>query len=299
MLVGYPVTDWYQSDFLDLHIHPEDKHKMYCQERLQPGAQYDLTFRMLASDGRIVWFHNLISVNADDSEPSLLSGFMIDISERQRAEEVLQDLGGRLIEAQENERSRIARELHDDFNQRLALLSIELGQLGKTQTKHSVREACQKLQRQAQQLSADLHLLSYRLHPAKLDHLGLAAAVRSLCEELSTSTNLTIEFHQHGFPAVLSKEVALCIFRIAQEALRNCVKHSRAKSAQVFLWKTRGAVHVSISDDGCGFDSQSENTDRGLGFISMKERLHIVGGNIQISSQPRRGTCIKASVPTP
>lgn len=124
-ILGYPSADWYKPNFLSLHLHPEDKHRIF-QFRLDDN--YDLTFRMLSSDGRVVWFYNLISTTSMHDERRRMSGFMIDISDRKRAEANLRDLGGRLIAAQEKERNRIACELHDDFNQRLALLSIELEQ---------------------------------------------------------------------------------------------------------------------------------------------------------------------------
>ncbi|MCM3902452.1 MAG: histidine kinase, partial [Pyrinomonadaceae bacterium] len=294
-ILGYPITDWYEPDFLDLHLHSEDKHEIFCKKH---ADQYDLTFRMIANDRRVVWFHNLISVTSRYGQTRRMSGFMIDISERKRAEETSRDLSGRLIAAQEKERSRIARELHDDFNQRLALLSIELEQLGKQTAKDPAsRQLFKKLQKQTQEISSDIHRLSHRLHPNKLDHLGLAAAVRSLCEEMSESAKLKVVFHQNGFPAALTKELDLCVFRVAQEALGNVVKHSGAQSVRVVLWKTNNVVRLSVSDDGCGFDPKSEKSQGGLGFISMKERVHILGGKMQISSQPRCGTRINVAVP--
>ena len=294
-ILGYPIADWYEPNFLRRHIHPEDKHRIF---QFQFEDQYDVTFRMLDSDGGIVWFHNLISITPMRRKTTRMSGFMIDISEQKRAEANLKDLGGRLIEAQEKERSRIACELHDDFNQRLALLSIELEQLRKTIP--PAPDNCQLLERirtQAQDLSSDIHRLSYQLHPAKLDHLGLAAAVRSLCEELSQSTNVKIEVQQNRFPPALPKDIALCVFRVAQEALRNSVKHSGAQSVRVLLWKTRDAVRLSVSDDGCGFDPKLEEKQSGLGFISMRERVHLLGGEIHVGSQPKCGTCIDVVVP--
>ena len=186
---------------------------------------------------------------------------MIDISERKRAEETLRDLSGRLIAAQEKERSRIARELHDDFNQRLALLSIELEQLGKQTAKEpGNRHLLQKLKKQTREISGDIHRLSYRLHPSKLDHLGLVAAVRSLCEETSQSANLKVEFHQNGFSPALPKDIALCLFRVAQEALRNSAKHSDAQSVRVLLRKTSDAVRLS---EQCGADRICNETFTG------------------------------------
>jgi len=294
-ILGYAIADWYEPNFLSRHLHPEDKQRIF---QFQVEDHYDLTFRMIASDGRIVWFHNLINISPVNGQSRRMSGFMIDISEQKRAEANLKDLGGRLIEAQEKERSRIACELHDDFNQRLALLSIELEQLGKTMPKAPRnRELLKRIQNQAQELSGDIHRLSYRLHPAKLDHLGLAAAVRSLCEEMSQTTNVRIEVQHNRFPAALPKDIALCVFRVAQEALRNCVKHSGAQSVRVLLWKTSDAVRLTVSDDGCGFDPKLDVRQSGLGFISMKERVYLLGGEMQINSQPQCGTCVDVSVP--
>ena len=217
---------------------------------------------------------------------------------RRRAEETLANLSGRLINAQEEERKRIARELHDDLNQRMALLSIELAQVGESiQKPRNLRPLVHSLQTKAQEISAEIHRLSYRLHPSKLDHLGLAAAVESLCVELSGSGKLKVESQQKGFPAVVPKDISLCVFRIAQESLRNCLKHSGARKARVVLEKIEGAILLSVSDDGCGFNPRSDVTQKGLGFTSMRERLHLVGGEMRIHSQPLGGTRIEISVP--
>jgi PAS domain S-box-containing protein len=292
-LLGYPLVKWYEPDFLVSHLHPEDKHRIFCQRQSRVADNKELVFRMFASDGRTVWVRTLITLSKE-GEGKRMSGFMVDISETVRAEEALRHLSGRLIAAQETERSRIARELHDDFNQRLALLSIELEQLGKRIHKPDL---CSKFQKQVQEMSADIQGLSHRLHPAKLDHLGLSAALRSLCEELSASADLKIEFHQHRLPATIPKDVALCLFRIAQEALRNCIKHSGAAKAQVVLSRTREAIRLSVSDGGCGFDQKSQFSERGLGFISMRERLHVVGGELQVFSEPGSGMRLEVSVP--
>ncbi len=217
---------------------------------------------------------------------------------RLRAEETLVNLSGRLINAQEEERKRIARELHDDLNQRMALLSIELAQLGeRVQKRRGLRPLVHSLQTKAQEISTEIHRLSYRLHPSKLDHLGLSAAVESLCVEFSGSGRLKVEFHDEGFPAILPKDVSLCVFRITQESLRNCLKHSGARKARVVLEKFEGGVRLSVSDDGSGFDLRSDALKKGLGFTSMRERLHLVGGEMRIQSQPLRGTRIEISVP--
>jgi PAS domain S-box-containing protein len=297
---GYPLNEWYEPSFLSLHIHPEDRQTAlaFCAEQNQLSDHYDLTFRMIARDGHIVWVQNLVSVTRENGKIVALRGYMIDVSERKQAEEALRDLGGRLIAAQEEERRRVARELHDDLNQRMALMSIELEQIGQTiQKPSSLRRRFQKLQMQVQEISADIHRLSYKLHPSKLDHLGLAAAVKSLCAELTQSQKLRVELHVKGVPADLPANITLCVFRIVQEALRNCVRHSGAQTAHVVLERCERFLRLTVSDNGCGFDPDSELTNKGLGFISMKERLHLVGGHMQIFSKPQRGTRIEVSVP--
>lgn len=297
--LGYSAMQWREANFLALHVHPDDQHLLFScgEEHLQATDQFDVTFRMFAKDGRVVWLHNLVSVSFEDGQPTRMFGYMVDISERKRSEEALRNLGGRLIVAQENERSRIACELHDDFNQRMALLSINLEQLGNRIDEPIDHQIVEKLQAQVKELSTDIHRLAYRLHPSKLDHLGLGAAVRSLCEEVSAGSKIRIEFQRDGFPANLPKDIKLCLFRIAQEGLRNCVKHSGAQAIHVMLVRSKNAVRLSVSDNGCGLDTKSAKMGSGLGFISMNERLRVVGGEMHIYSRPRHGTRIEATVP--
>ncbi len=299
-MLGYPVAEWYEPNFLAFHIHEDDLHWVTAayEKQTRISEHFDLTFRMWAIDGRLVWVQNLISLDPKSEGATKLHGFMIDVSERKRAEEALKDLGGRLIAAQEEERRRVARELHDDFNQRLALLSLELEQLGqKIQGSISLRRSVQRLQVQAQEIAAEIHRLSYKLHPAKLDHVGLATAIQSLCTEMSDSGKFKVDFHQTGFPAVLDRDTTLCVFRIAQEGLRNCAKHSGAESVRVVLTRTRNAVRLVVSDNGCGFNAKTALMEKGLGFLSMKERLHVLGGQMSVYSRPQRGTRIEISVP--
>lgn len=299
-MLGYPVAAWYEPGFLVSRLHSDDLHWVPAayQKQINVTKHFDLTFRLRASNGRLVWVQNLISVSPRSDGATKLHGFMIDISERKRTEETLKDLGGRLIAAQEEERRRVARELHDDFNQRLAVLSIELEQLGnKIQKPLGLRRSVERLQMQAHELAAEIHRLSYKLHPAKLDHLGLAAAIKSLCAELNQSEKLKVEFFQTGFSNPVDKDITLCVFRIAQESLRNCVKHSHAESVRVVLSRTRNAIRLMVSDNGCGFNTNSDSMEKGLGFISMKERLHLVGGKINVYSKPPRGTRVEVSVP--
>ena len=299
-MLGYPTSAWSEPNFLASHIHADDLSWVLAayEKQTRVSEHFDLTFRMWASDGRLVWVQNLVSVGSQSEGAVKIHGFMIDVSERKRAEEALKDLGGRLIGAQEDERRRVARELHDDFNQRLALLSVELEQLAqKFEKPLGLRRDVRRLQTQVQEIAAEIHRLSYRLHPSKLDHLGLAAAVKSLCTEITRTGKVKVEFHQSGLPAQLDNDVTLCVFRIAQEGLRNCVKHSGAETARVVLTRTRNAVRLLVSDNGCGFNTKTALMEKGLGFISMKERLHVLGGEMNVYSKPLNGTRIEVSVP--
>jgi PAS domain S-box-containing protein len=300
-LLGHQVEQWYEADFWSANIHPDDREQAiaFCLKNAAACDRYDFEYRMLTTDGRIVWIHDLVNVLRENGKAKILRGFMIDITERKQAEKELRDLGGRLINAQEEERSRIARELHDDLNQQMALLSIELEQLSQKlpPKQSSLRSQIHALWLRAQDISGEIHRLSYQLHPSKLDHLGLAAAVKSICVEMSEHQDLDVEFRQTGFPATLPNDVTLCVFRIAQESLRNVIRHSNATRAQVTLEKTETAVRLSVSDNGCGFDPEADSMKKGLGFISMRERLRLVGGEISIQSQPSQGTQIDVIVP--
>jgi signal transduction histidine kinase len=200
---------------------------------------------------------------------------------------------GRLIRAQEEERCRIARELHDDFNQRLALLAIGLERLGTHLSSDGIAASqVSDLYRLTQGIASDVHRLSHRLHSAKLEHLGLVPAIKGLCRELSEQYGGQIDFVHHHVPDAITKESALCLFRVAQEALSNTMKHSGVKTAKVELFGDRGTLHLYISDAGVGFDPQSVSAKGHLGLISMQERLRAAGGTIAIDSRPSMGTRI-------
>jgi PAS domain S-box-containing protein len=224
-------------------------------------------------------------------------GTCIDITELKAAEQALIELSGQLIHAREDERARVARELHDDLNQRVALLSIELDQLSQVlpePTDESV-DMLQEMTEQAINLSMAIHRLSHDLHPSKLAHLGLATALRSLCAELSEAFGLIIEFRHSGVPPALPSDVSLCLYRIAQDSLNNVIRHSGAEAALVELQGSEDEIRLYIADAGSGFDVESARG--GLGFLSMRERLRLVGGILSIQSEPLQGAEVSASVP--
>ena len=221
-----------------------------------------------------------------------------DITHTRQTEETLRDLGGRLITAQEEERSRVARELHDDLNQRMALLSVELEQLSQRlpASQNNLRLSINNVWERAQEISSEIHRVAYQLHPSKLDHLGLVAAVKSHCLELAALHEIKIAFEEKGCSGLIPKDVTLCLFRIVQEAFRNVIKHSGAREASVVLVGTPQTIELSVSDNGRGFAVDSLESRSGLGLISMRERLRLVDGVISIHSTAR-GTNIEVSVP--
>ncbi|MBC7898848.1 MAG: PAS domain-containing protein, partial [Saprospiraceae bacterium] len=300
-MLGYPAQVWLEPDFWISHIHPDDRETTLARsaEFLKSANQFQYEYRMIAANGRIVWINDIVSVEREGGKASRIHGFMIDVTERKQSENTLTLLSGRLITAQEEERKRIARELHDDLNQRMALLSIELEQVGQMLPDNAdgLAERVKGVQKKAIGISTEIHRMSYKLHPSKLDHLGLAPALKSFCAELAESRGLTIDFRHEGFPAALPRNTTLCLFRIAQEALQNAAKHSGASKITVHLTKSDENVALVVSDAGQGFDVDSNKMTTGLGFISMKERLRLVAGTIDIKSKQWTGTQISVSVP--
>ncbi|HEX5271566.1 MAG TPA: PAS domain-containing sensor histidine kinase [Gemmataceae bacterium] len=227
-----------------------------------------------------------------------------DLAERRRAEESLREsqselraLTGQLLQAQETERRRVARELHDALSQRLALLAVELDLLARRPPDEEARLVVKAhdLSAQVKELSSLVHDLSHNLHPAKLEQLGLVACVRGLCKE-QAAHGLQVEFIHQPIPP-LPGDTVLCLYRIAQEALRNVVKHSGARQARVELGGSDGEVSLRIADDGAGFAHDDGDGRGGLGLVSMRERLRLVGGSITIDSRPAAGTRIMVHVP--
>ena len=240
------------------------------------------------------------------AEALLIVGLLLARANRRRAEEGLREgqlelrrLTGRLLLAQETERRRIALELHDDLNQSLALLAVDLDLLGQNPPVSGalLGERMHELSGRVKQLSSEVHELSHQLHPTKLEQLGLVVAVRGLCGELSHAHGVGIDFTAEQVASTISADTALCLYRITQEALRNVIKHSGARHARVELRGRPDAISLRISDDGCGFDTGSADGKGGLGLVSMRERLRLVGGDIAILSRPPGGVQIDVRIP--
>jgi signal transduction histidine kinase len=221
-------------------------------------------------------------------------GIATDVTERKQAEEAMLGINRRLIEAQERERTRIGRELHDDINQRLALLAMELENLRENPSR--VRKRAQELWQGIHEIAADVQALSHELHSTKLEYLGVVAGMRSWCKEFAERQNLEIDFLTE-ISGTLPSEIGLTLFRILQEALHNAVKHSGVKRMEVQLSEHENKIHLIIRDSGKGFDLQTALQGKGLGLTSMRERARLVNGTIVIDSRPMGGTTIQLSVP--
>jgi two-component system sensor histidine kinase UhpB len=215
--------------------------------------------------------------------------------ERGRTEESLRKTSARLIDAQEQERHRIARELHDDLGQKLALLHIGLEEIqGKCEA--WLKPSLTGLLDQLSTVSTTAREISHGLHPSHLEYLGLLAAAKRLCKDLGQGTSLSIQLTAGELPKRLQPAISLCLYRVIQEGLHNIVTHSRASKAEIELMSQGDLVLLRIVDDGIGFTPGQEPTS-GLGLVSMRERVRSLGGSIEITSSPMRGTQIEASVP--
>jgi PAS domain S-box-containing protein len=217
-----------------------------------------------------------------------------DITDRKQAQEALSGMTRKLIEAQEQERVRIARELHDDITQRLAMLAVELGQL-----QHNASDVPTKVQgfrKELAQISKDVQALSHDLHSSKLEYLGVVTAMRSWCQEFSKRQKLEVDF-KSDVSSILRSELGVGLFRVLQEALHNAVRHSGVKRVEVQLLEHSNAVHLIVSDSGQGFDVEAALQGKGLGLTSMRERVRLLNGTIAIESKPMSGTTVQVRVP--
>ena len=226
----------------------------------------------------------------------LIIALLVQRSRRQRAEEQSRTLGGRLMTAYEDEGRRIARELHDDVTQRLASLSIEMAALTQLDSAQARAAAEESVSGALSRLGRDVHALAYRLHPSVIDDLGLEAALRLECDRLARRSGMTVDLEAEAVDGV-SSEAALCLLRVAQEALRNVERHAQAKQVRVGLKRQGDRIELGITDDGCGFDPSAERDRASLGLVSMRERVALLRGRLETRSRPGGGTQVLASVP--
>ena len=299
-LTGQPLEGVLGTGWMD-HIHPEDLahfRDTYATafDRREP---FQTEFRLRRGDGHYRW---IVATGAprDHGDGSFAGyiGSAIDVTERRLAADALATIDERLIDAQEDERSRIARDLHDDIGQRLAVLSIDLDPLvraNRGRTTAGQRQIAE-VREAVMNLAKDVQALSHRLHPARLDYLGFPAAAAALCREVSRQRAVEITFNTESVPEGLSKRVAVCLYRVLQEALQNAIKHSGVPTIAVTLRGEVDEIELTVRDHGAGFEV-SRTQGRGLGLTSMQERVRAVRGRLDVLSEPGQGTTVLATVP--
>jgi PAS domain S-box-containing protein len=283
-------------------VHPDDVERMLgtLYEALKIKQPFSQEYRLLRSDGIYRWMLDVASprVNGDGSFGGFI-GSATDTTDQKLAQQALEKISGQLIEAQENERSRIARDLHDDICQRLALLSMEIAQANRASngSPAATKQNLEDIQKHCSEIAGDVQLLSHQLHSAKLDYLGVGPAIRSFCSEVSKQHQVSVEFTDSKVPKHLPKDISLCLFRIAQEALHNAVKYSGTNKFFVAVYAIEDEIQLVVRDAGAGFDVEEAKKNRGLGLVSMQERIHLVHGRFAVDSKPGKGTRIFAAVP--
>jgi len=264
--------------------------------------------RFYRKDGSILWGQvSVFLLKQSQGQSAIIIAMVIDVTAQKRVEdslrardEELQHLAGQLITAQESERGRISRELHDDIGSRVSLLACELEVLRSSLSPRSLRSGrnrLQELKKLVDQLTTDIHNLSHELHSSSLRHCGLGVALKALCQNYAERHAIRIDVTVDGLDPKLEEEPSLCLFRVAQEALANALKHSLTKKIRVEASQDAAKVRLSVKDFGVGFNPAGATA--GIGLTSMRERLRICGGVLMVSSTPNLGAEIVAELPVP
>jgi PAS domain S-box-containing protein len=270
-------------------VHPEDAASCLdtFAQSFDHRQEFTMEYRLRRHDGEYRWILDIgvPRFNQDGSFAGYI-GSCLDVTQRKQAESVLTGMSRKLIEAQEQERARIARELHDDIGQRLALLAVGFDQIQQDTPALPTKALNQmiELRRQTVDLSTDVQTMSHALHAPKLEYLGLVATVRSICTEFGERQRVEVDFSSHDVPGPLPQEISLCLIRVLQEALQNAAKHSGVRHMEVELRGTPDEIHLSVRDLGKGFDLKAAMQGRGLGLTSMQERVRLLNGTVLIQS---------------
>jgi PAS domain S-box-containing protein len=299
-LLGFSPDEVVTLDRFLSAVHPADRELIGEKLRAVVGSedQEPVDYRIVRPDGSVRWVSSRGRARRSASgKPDCLMGVTVDITERKEAEEAARDLTGRLINAHEEERARLARELHDDLTQRLARLAIDAGRVESLFSAASVSETLREVREGLVRLSEDVHALSYRLHPSVLEDLGLTEALKTEIERVARQESILVTATLGEIPEPVPHEVSLCVFRVAQEALRNVARHARARTAEVSVRLLDGGLELAVRDDGAGFDPALGENRRSLGLTSMRERVRLLRGELDIESAPGRGTTVVAWVP--
>ena len=296
---GSPSGKQFMREDFFQQIHPDDRALLVSliQELEEGKNEFQLEYRVVSKEGNVRWIHSRGKVEPVKGA-RFVRGAIVDITKLKMAEAAIHDLSGKLMNAQEKERARLARELHDDLSQSIALLSIHLATLrNEPKDIAHVKNRLDQFVSDVERLSVDVHRISHELHPARLTQLGLETALRGFCRELSAAHPLEIDFEAENLPRDLPRDISLCLFRVTQESLQNVIKHSGAASVRVSVKLGNGEVRLSVSDNGKGFDPSATMAKEALGLISIDERVRAVKGEAKVISAVGAGTKIEVQVP--
>lgn len=292
-----------KTEFMEC-VHPEEKqlYENTFQSLSPEKSSYKVTFRYIRPDQKTIWLEE--SGRAffhPDGKLLKIVGMASDVTEARQSERVLRELSGRLISSQEEERRRVARELHDHIGQELAILCVQAQRVdsGVSDEEHTTHSDVHELYRRIKEIAVDVSKLSHRLHSSELDFLGLSAAAERLCRDFANQYGIDLDYQIRNIPPRLDSAKSLCFYRILQESLQNVAKHSGATRVVVEMNGKGNELILKIVDNGVGFDLEKVRFASGLGLVSMRERLNLIGGRLELVSQEGHGTRLVASVAFP
>jgi signal transduction histidine kinase len=282
-------------------IHPEDRQdylKVITSLTFE-NPSYRAVFRVMCPNDGLMWLEESgRAFFAQDGTMERVIGIVTDVTEARQSEKALRELSGRLITSQEEERRRIVRELHDNIGQELAVLAVQAQRIdsGASEQEQTMRLDIHDLYKHVKDIALKVSTLSHRLHSSELDFLGLGVATERLCRDFGNQHGIDVDEEISDLPRRVDTDVSQCFYRILQEALHNVAKHSRATRVEVKLEGCKNQLTLSVKDNGQGFDAEKVRFESGLGIVSMRERMRLVGGQIAIHSKMGQGTEVRAWV---
>ncbi len=283
-------------------MHPDDRKRVSeaIADVRQNQKLYAAEFRVVRPDGTVRWLAARGKFYyARNGSPERMLGVLLDITERKLAEDAISCMNRRVIDAEERERDRIAKDLHENVGQRLALLAIAIQEL-KNDLPDQAVDALARMDEvwgKTLEILTDVKASAHELYSPRLEYLGIATVMRTFCEEFAERKRVEIDFRSHGLPSLVLPDVSICLFRVLQEALHNGVMHSGMQKFTVKVWGESDEIHLRVSDSGAGFDLRAARMGQGLGLVRIEQRIKLVNGMSSIDSQPDKGTTVQVSVP--